>query len=1062
MLSKFSVKKPLTIFVAIIIVIALGFISYTKMTVDLIPEFELPYAVVMTSYPGASPEEVEMVVTNSLEQSLSTLSNLAGVTSTSSEHFSMVMLEFNGDTNMDTATIDIRESIDMVKSYLPDEVGSPMIMKLNPSMMPTFVFALTVDGMSKTELSKFVDSKVYPEIKSVNGVAAASMTGLVENLIDVTISAEKISALESEFQQTMMEMAMQQAQVNLEKSEDDSEKADVTDTSIATPEIALPIEINEEYISNILKGQNFQMPSGSVIDSDNNSYLLRVGDKIGSIEELENLVVMQIPGMGSVRLEDVANITVYDNSNLGYSKMNGENGVAFTIQKQPDVSTSKLSEALYERLDEIKGENEGFDYSVFMDQGEYIDLMMNAIISNLIYGGIFAIIILFFFLRKISPTIIVGASIIIGVITAFVLMYFTGVTLNMISMGGLALGVGMLVDNSIVVIENIYRLRAEGKTFKEAAFEGANEVSGAIIASTLTTVVVFVPIIFTQGLTKQLFSDLALTITFSLLASLVVALTLVPASTSLMGMKEQKRKENIIDKLSNFYSKALEKSLKFKFVTVLLVVVLFGVSIFAVLGSGIELFPVSDTGQVMLQIEIPEKFTNEEKFEVYDEIGEKVSQIKEVSMIGIMQSSEGDSQVMGFASGSTMSYLMLEEERTATTEEIGDEIVALFEDREFKVVSSSAGMDMTMLTGSPVSIQVFGQETQNLTKTAKDISNIVASVVGTTDVDNGLGDINKDLKIVVDKEIAIAKGLTVAQVYMAVSEATSNAKSITTIKDGVDEFDIFVKSDSDAVYTDESIKDLEIMTPLGEAVKLSDVATIDFADGLTSISHQNQERTVTISASLMTGYDVKDVNDKISVELEKYEISPDCRYEIGGEMQSISETFGDLFLMIGLAIGLIYLVMVAQFQSLKSPFIVMFTIPLAFTGGFAALFLTGTKVSVISLIGLLVLVGIVVNNGIVFVDYANQQIQKGMTVKGALVITGKNRLRPILMTALTTIIALLMMAFDTSTGSEMLKPLAITTIGGLFYATILTLFFVPAMYSIFHKDKNTGFKSFND
>lgn len=1049
MLSRFSVKKPYTVFVAIIIVIILGVVSFTKMQVDLIPSFNLPYAVVVTTYPGASPEQVETVVTDTLETTFASLSNLKNISSVSAENMSLLIMEFNSDTNMDSALIEMRESLDMVSAYFPDEISSPMIMKLNPNMMPVMVTAASTENMEDAESADFIEEKIIPEIKSVSGVASVSATGLIENYVDVSISQEKLDSLTKKI--AAQYMAQAQASGN---------GGGLADIIGANGDTVMPdmdmssFELTPELIGGILSGQSFSMPAGTAQSADGLNYMVRVGDKINSIDELKQLVVFSIEGVATVTLDDVCDIRTYDNSDMIYSKINGNHGIMLTIQKQPDYSTTEVTNAVTEKMNELS-EQENVTFTDLMNQGDYVNMMIQSILKNLISGGVLAIIILAIFLNKIKPTAIVGASIVISVITAFVLMYFTGVTLNMISMGGLALGVGMLVDNSIVVIENIFRHRSEGKSIKEAAIEGAKEVSGAIVASTLTTIVVFVPIVFTDGITRQLFVDMALTIGYSLVASLVVALTLVPAASSAMKGKSFIGENKWFSKFADWYTRMLGRSLKHKWVCIVAAVVLLAVSITGALLSGTEFFPQQNTGQISVNVELPEGMTQEEVFSSLDSLYETLNKFDEIETIGILRNdtSDAESALMSMMSSETSVYVLLKEEYIENTQEITDRISEELKKLPFEADISNSGMDMSALTGSAVSVNIFSDDLDTLMDTAKELGEEISALEGTDEIDNGLEETSSEYRIIVDKQKAISKGLTVAQVYMAVQPALAGETSYITINDGGTDYSVFVKDPRSEKLTVEKLGDLEVASTDGTAYKLSELAEITEAEGFASIIRSNQERTITVSGTLKSGYDVKQVNKEIQKIIDNYDFPKGTRAVIGGEYEQINDAFEDMFLMLTLAIIFIYLVMVAQFQSLKSPFIIMFTIPLAFTGGFLALLLTGNKVSVISLIGMVVLVGIVVNNGIVFVDYANQQREKGMSVNEALLLTGRNRIRPILMTALTTIIALMMMVFDTSSGGEMLRPLAITTVGGLTYATVLTLFLVPAMYGIFNKDK---------
>jgi multidrug efflux pump subunit AcrB len=776
---------------------------------------------------------------------------------------------------------------------------------------------------------------------------------------------------------------------------------------------------------------------------------------------------------------------VYDNSGDMYTKVNGENAIMFAISKQSSYSTASVTDAVDEKAAAITAETPDVAFTTLMSQGEYVHLMIGSITSNLISGAVLAVIVLFLFLRKIRPTLVVSASILFSVVFALVLMYLAGITLNMISMGGLALGIGMLVDNSIVVIENIIRMRAEGVDRRTAAIKGAKQVAGAITSSTLTTIVVFVPIVFTTGITKTLFTDMALTIAFSLIASLIIALTLVPAACAGMLSDKMKFKRTFADALAEKYARAVTVLLKRRFLVVFTVLVLLGGSIAAVLSAGTELFPAMNSGFVTVSVTIPETATQSERFAMLDEIGEKIGAVDGVDTVGVMDSTgstDASASLLSLASSGTTVYVTVDEDSARTTDEIMADIRTATEGREYTVSASASTMDISMLTGSGVSISVAGQDFDDLQSVTDSITDIVMNTAGTIDVSQGnalmslasMGggnsggssgssddeeeDQTTEVRVFVDKDKAMAQGLTTAQVYLALQTEIAAKTEATTFDDadGVT-YGVYVYDGRESDFTTDDFRDFTITSPTtGEDVKLSDIASIEDAVGYTSIIHDNQERTMQITASLAPGYDVEAVNGDIEAKVAALTLPKGIKVEFGGEMQAIDEAFGDLYLMLLLAIAFIYLVMVAQFQSLKSPFIVMFTLPLAATGGFFALYLTGTPLSIIALIGFVVLVGIIVNNGIVYVDYANQMVTEGMSVPDALAKAAHDRLRPILMTALTTIIALVTMAIDNSRGSEMLRPLAVTTIGGMLYGTLLTLFFVPVIYSLFNRKKKAA------
>ncbi|MTI95764.1 MAG: efflux RND transporter permease subunit [Firmicutes bacterium] len=1032
MFSSFSVKKPYTVVVAVVIVLILGVVSLMNMTTDLLPSMNLPYAVVVTSYGGASPEEVESVVTSSVEQSMASLANIRNISSISRENMSMVILEFSANVNMDSVFVEMRESLDMIMTYMPDEVGTPMMLKLNPDMLPVMVMSVAMEGQEISESSQFISDNILHEFESIEGVASVSASGLVDNSIHVIINEEKIEELNAELALMLQTFGLDQE----------------------FPEIA----IDRDMVAGILQGQNFSMPAGYITE-DGVDYLVRTGEKIGDVDELKELVVMPlpIPGVDPVKIEDVADVVVTDTSGTMYSRLNGNAAVTLTIQKQAEYSTADVASRIRERMDSVEERHEGVELVALMDQGVYVDMVVGSITTNLLIGGALAVLILLLFLRDIRPTIVVAFAIPISLVTALVLMYFSGVTLNIISMGGLALGVGMLVDNSIVVIENIYRMRGEGKSAKEAAVKGAKEVSGAIAASTLTTVSVFVPILFTQGFTRQIFADMGLTIAFSLLASLLVALSLVPMIASHIITKEVKREEKKLDAVKAWYTKVLEFSLRRKWIVLATVVILFVGSIVGAFSMGTEFFPASDTGQLMVDIRMPEGSEFDETVAVADEVAAIIGDIDYVDHVGASLGGAGGMMGMGFGGGGGSTervsiYVLVDEENINRTSDIVREIREQTEHITAEVSVGDSGADMSAMMGSGVSISVSGRDFETLEAVAHDIAEIVASVEGTTEVSDGIDRSEPEIRVIVDKEKSIQHGLTVAQVFMELSGLLQEDGVDTTISVGNIDYDVRVKdSAEEQSLTREDIENLVISTPQGEAVALSEIASVESGVGYRAINRENQQRTLTVTADLEEGYNIGLVSREISDNLDDYNVPDGYRVRIGGEQEMINDTFRDLFLMLAMGVAFIYLIMVAQFQSLLSPFIVMFTIPLAFTGGFLALIVTGSPVSVVAFIGLIILTGVVVNNGIVFVDYINILRESGLPKKEAIVRAGNVRLRPIVMTALTTIIALSTMSVGMGTGTEMIQPMAVTAIGGLIYATFLTLILIPVLYDIMNR-----------
>ncbi|WP_461207413.1 efflux RND transporter permease subunit [Clostridium sp. DL1XJH146] len=1050
-ISEYSVKKPVTIIMAVLIVIILGVVSLINTTTALLPSFNLPYAVVSTTYIGASPEEVELIVTKSIENSMATVSNIENIQSVSQENMSMVILEFNEDANMDSALIEMRENLDMVTSYMPEEVGNPMVIKVNPDMMPIMNFSMALEGKNTAETSTWVDT-ILPRIERIPGVASVSLMGDAEEEIRISLNEDKIKKVNEDMKKLALEKAKEQfieAAVAQGMSEEMAET--MSPTEIPFPEI----EITKEMVSGVLKGQNFNMPAGYIKD-EGTDYLVRTGDKLEDVEAIEELPILSTELM-TATIEDVADIEIINASENSYAKVNGEDSIMISIQKQNNAVTTEVAHAVEDEIAKILDEYEGSESVMLMNQAEYIDMSIKSITNNLLYGALLAIIVLILFLRDLKPTFIIALAIPISVMTAFIMMYFAGISLNIISMGGLALGIGMLVDNSIVVIENIYRMRNDGVGAVEAALKGSTQVAGAIVASTLTTISVFIPVVFMEGFTAQIFMEMALTITFSLIASLVIALSLVPMMASKMMSKPQKEREHkVLDKVKIGYTKALKFSLKHGILVMLVVFVLFGASIYGAYSNGAELFPESDQGQISVQVNMPKGTEFKKTAEAVDEVSESIADIAGVENVSYYLSEEASVQALFTGGGSNAATIniLLDDDRQKTTKEIAQDIREKTDELGYEVVVSEQAMDLSAMASSGISIEIKGAELDTLEKIALDITSIVEKEEGTTEIDSGVSKTSPELKIEIDREKSIEKGLTTAQVFAQVRELIGAEDKTSTLSVNGLERDIYVYgTEKEEVVIDiETIKNLELESPISEElVKIEDIAKIDTQSGFAKINRDNQSRAITITSAIEDGYNVKLVGAEIENKIAEYEVPEGYTVEFKGETADIEKSMGDLMKALLLALVLIYMIMASQFQSLIFPLIVMFSIPLAFTGGFLALLMTNTPISMISFVGLIILAGIVVNNGIVLVDYINQLVGEGKPLQEAIVEAGNTRLRPIIMTALTTILALVTMAIGVGEGSEMMQPMAITAIGGLIYATILTLVVVPVMYKGFYK-----------
>ena len=1211
-MAGFSVKKPLTVFVAVLGIIVLGVVAYLKMTPDLLPNMDFPYVIIVTSDPGASPESVEQAITKPMEQSMSTLDKIKDVTSTSQNSVSMVLLEFEDGVNMDTVSVDIQQKISVLQGSWEDTVSAPYVLKINPSMLPVMVAAVSREDMDVYELSDFVTDELSGKLEGVSGVASISVSGAVTREAHVILDEKKLDALseklaeavkkqlgkaESQLLSAKKEVEKGQAalaeakraaadgiagavgdsvdkvyeklkelydklkgldtddlmggfitdpegtlkQLNdllntlksrigelMKKLKDGSLRAQLegdvsdllvtlmdgltqmTEADIQLKEAMTQIEdglaqIKEAYktideqtdvggqlsmstVSQLLTAQNFSMPAGYISDNDGVQYMVSVGDNVTSRQELEDMVLLDlgIEGVEPVTLGDVATVVVLDDADELYTRVNGDNGILVTFTKQSNYATAEVSDNINARFAELETQYDGLSFAPLMDQGDYIYLIVETITSSLLWGALFSVVVLFLFLRDWRPTVITLVSIPVSVIFAVVLMYFTGVTINMISLSGLAVSVGMLVDNSVVVIENIYRLRAKGATVIQAAVSGAQQVLGAVTASTLTTVCVFAPIVFVEGLTRQLFTDLALTITYSLLASLLVALTLVPAMAGGMLRREMVQKPGLLDKIYPAYRKAITFALDHKAGVLLLSLVLLVTSAGAAVMRGFTFMPEMDMNNLSLTVTMPEGTTRRQAVELADTVLERVMTVDNVQDVGFMMGGGtmgglNMGAAMGGSSGGSYDvegYITMPEGTFGS--DAAKEITALCADLPCEVTASGVMSSMmSMMTGSGVSLQVFGDDMEDLQSAAQALAKRLEQVDGVAEVDDGLDESAPALQVVVDRVAAAKKGMTVAQIYMKVAAALQSSTSVSNVTLGGESMALSVDAVEGSTVTREKLLELEI-TPdatLSSAMggsagssalsqlsgssddtekddgtfKLGDVAKVQETVSMNTISRDQQRRCVTVTATVADGYNVTHVTSAARQALGSAALPDGVTVEFNGENEQIMDAMGQLLLMLLLGVVLVYFIMVAQFQSLKSPFIVMFTIPLAFTGGFLALLVTGIEVSVISLIGFVMLVGIIVNNGIVLVDYINQQRLAGMERREAIIDAGVTRLRPILMTSLTTILGLIVTAAAKNAGTALMQPVAVVCIGGLLYATLMTLFVVPCMYEIMNR-----------
>ena len=1383
-MPKYSVKKPFTILVAVILVLVLGFVSLTGIQTDLLPAMNLPYLMVITTYPGASPEQVEADVTKPLENALSTLNGVKNVTSQSNENYSLLFLEYQDDTDMDSAMVKASTAVNQLGDALPDMASTPTLMEISPDMMATQYIAVDYDGMDIYELSDYVSENVLPQLERVDGVASVSTTGLVEKSVQITLDQEKIDAVndkllvkvsdrladakkeldanKKKINDGMKELDAAQAQLDAGKAQLNSQKADVTtqlrdaiteldkqipelekkiayfvellsnktvlaaydpqynadalpanlaeaksdlnkmgaminsidradaairqraadeglleqnmtveqtaaylDAQYATMSAriqALEVEIaslqdslnntedeteradlqaqidakraeqaqdqavidgnaarrarvselsgnlstlsttkvalqnattlltarqeaetalndgmqplqqtlndtaaalrdqltkaqemltqlneqrdklqkmlaslgdeavdpamadmavqlllsgteaqlqlgefqvssgktqleagktqleaaQEEYesareealksanlnqllnmttLQQLIYAQNFSMPAGYIEggDGDDNRYIVKVGDAFADADELKNMVLCNIDGIGDVRLSDVAEVEMTDNADDAYAKVDKNRAVLLSLYKSSTASTSTVSNASSAAMETMMAENEGLHLTPIMDQGDYIKLIVNSVLSNLIEGAALAIIVLALFLKDLRPTIVVAISMPLSVLFAIVLMYFTGITFNILSLSGLALGVGMLVDNSVVVIENIYRLRGRGVPAARASVQGARQVAGSIVSSTLTTICVFLPLVFTTGMVRELLSDMAWTITFSLLASLVVALTVVPCAGSTVLKKQKDIKHPLFDKVLNGYEKLLRFCLRRKAVPLALAIALLGVSVWRVATMGIVMIPDMSSNQLTITVNVPDDTAKEDAFATADSVMDAVMTVDGVDTVGAMSGGSNNMVAMAgsnaAADNTTFTYYVLLGDKAPKAKVVEQEIYGKTADLNCEIeVNSNGMMDMSALSGSGIEVDLYGSDLNDLAAAGKQVMALMEGIDGIQNVTDGQDAGDAEINITIDKDKAMRMGLTVAQVYQQIAAKLTTDTTATTLKAGGDSYSVVIVDKTDTPTLDD-IFNMEFETTTtdenGSSVKethtLGEFATRTTTAGYTTIARENGSRKLAVTSETADGYNTTLLSRELEPQLAALDLPDGVTAELAGETTQVTEMLSQMAKMLALALAFVYFVMVAQFQSLLSPFIVLFTIPLAFTGGMLGLMAAGEQLSLISLMGFLVLMGVVVNNGIVFVDYANQLRIGGLERTDALVATGRTRMRPILMTTLTTVLAMVTMLFGTDMASEMSTGMAIVIIGGLSYATLMTLFVVPVLYDLFYR-----------
>ena len=1273
-MEKFSVKKPFTVLVAVIMVLMLGFVSISNMQTNLLPDVNTPFLMVVTVYPGASPERVESEVSDVMQNALGTVAGVESVTATSAENYSLLLMQFSDDTDMNSAMVKVSNKVDQTTASLPSSCLTPSIIEYSLNMNAFMTAAVSREGSDVYDLSEFVSDTLVPYVERKGGVSSVSTNGLIEKMVQVQLSQEKIDAInakllevidvqladarkqlesaeaqieagrkeydrqfknynktvsdtvmqqfsgqvgeavetvrkqaqalldsvnqliavvqEPEIQQALIDVrdglqrvmdkfnetgmkdidslieivaelrditdkltgALQQLQqrLNTEAGTEGSTAADLADDlqvqqslntvyntlndvikamddvpglmstfsdalgtysqqqmqaymkftearemlneyekqlteakqqyedakekAMASSDVSKMLDI--DTLAQLIYAQNFSMPAGYVKDSSGKSWLLKVGEEYDSIEDISGALLLHVDGFGDVRLSDVADVEVIDNAEASYTRLNGERAAVLKIYKGATSSASEVSDNCLSAFQELEAQYDGLHVVVLSNQGNYITIIVKSILSSMVIGAALAIIVLALFLRDIKPTLVVGFSIPLSVLFAVVLMYFTGMDLNVMTLAGLSLGIGMLVDNSIVVIENIYRLRGRGVPAARAAVQGAKQVGMSVVASTLTSVCVFLPVVFSSSIVKSLMQPMSLCIGYCLMASLIVALTVVPAAASTVLKKAEPKQLKWFDKIQDKYAKSLEWCFRHRALPLLAAVVLLAFCGWRVFSMGVELLPTITSNEAIVTLSTTKDLSKEDSYAIAGKAVEAMLEVDHVEEVGITT----DTRVAGMdigqlglpttitdllnAANSYGTYqvnVMLDESLSSseieTARQALEDALSGIEDCTAKVEISGM-QELTSQLASGLSVKIYGADAETLSQLSEKVVDIVNDTEGFANATNGLGSGDATINLQIDRDKVRSYGLTVAQVYQQIAAkltTTTTAQTPVTVDGST--MSVQISNNLDPV-TKENMMDITFETTVMSAdgttstgtCTLADMATWDTGSAPDSITSEDQTQYVSVTADTLDGYNTTVQARVLEKKLNEFALSDEmpegCSFSMGGESDSVNFMVNEMVQWLALALPFVYLVMVAQFQSLLSPFIVLFTIPLAFTGGLLGMLFTGQQLTMISLMGFIVLMGTVVNNGIVFVDYANQLRLGGMERRAALIATGKTRMRPILMTTLTTVLAMLQLVFSNDMASQLMSGMAIVIICGLSYATLMTLYIVPILYDI--------------
>ncbi len=1015
-LVEISIKKRVTLTMMYLIIIGFAIFSYSQLKVDLFPEIDFPVIGIITQYSGVGPEDIENLISRTLEEAVSATKNVKKVTSQSSQGISLVILEFDWGTDIDQAEADVRKRIDLVRGFLPDESDDPITFAFDPGMAPIMFMLLNSPYLGPAELRQLGEERIEPLLERVEGVASVETQGGLERQVNINLNPVLLAAH------------------NLS-----------------------PLDV-----VNAIRAQSGLFPAGKIETSTIN-FNLRILSEYNSIDQIKKTII-KYENNYPLKVEDIANVENGYKELIGDVRANYNQSVYMRLFKQSDANTVQACRNVAEVLPAIKAIlPEGTEFKVVYDQSEYILLAVSNLGKTAVIAFILAFLVIYFFLRNIRGSLIMGLAIPISVISTFAVMMLSNLTVNIISMAGLALAIGMLVDNSIVVLENIYRYREAGSKLTDAASNGASEVGMAITASTLTTIGVFLPVLFVPGIAGELFNDMVVTITFSLFASLIIALTLVPMLSSKILLTDAEMPRirlkklkawitTFLERLTDNYGTILHWSLYHKKIVLLMTAVLFFGSLGLIPFLGGEFLPQDDQGFISVTINrergTPLDKTRLSVLEIENIVKEKVPETSDI--FALFGSTEGIFSLFG-ASGSHGINLRIrlspKEDRDRSQKEIESELRESFD--KIPGITYQFIQPGSFSTQRAVEVKIFGYDLLKSKAIAEQIKSRMEQIPGLVDIDINMQEGGQELRIIPDRNRMNDLRLSAFQVADMISTAIQG-KVAAQYREGGDEYNVFVQLDKPFREKREALSNLLLPTINGKMIPLQQVARIEQSTSPTTIFRENQERFISVGCEL-SGIDLSGAVSKIKEIIRDTPMPIEYQVVIGGSAEDQAESFYYLTIAFFAAILLVYMIMASQFESLIDPFIIMFTVPLSIIGVFLALFITGTTISVMALVGLVMLTGIVVNNGIVMVDYINQRRRGGQDLYDAVEEGGKVRMRPVLMTALTTILGMVPLALEIGSGSESWAPLARAVIGGLTTSTLLTLIIIPIVYIIFEQ-----------